>query len=169
MGKAGLFASETRVELIEGEVITMAPIGSLHGGHVNRLLNLLVPKVAESAIVSVQNPLQLGDFSEPQPDLMVLRPEPSCYVKRHPTPADVLLLIEVSDSTVRYDREVKIPLYARHGVVESWLVNLEINSIEVYLKPQTLGYAEKRFWHRGETLVPSQLANVAVIISEVLG
>jgi Uma2 family endonuclease len=159
---------DTRTELVEGEIIEMVPIGSLHGGHLKRLNRLLVPPLVGTAIVSVQDPVQLGDFSEPQPDLMILRPDPNFYTERHPTAADVLLLIEVSDSTVNYDRKIKMPLYARHGIIESWLINLEKNCIEVYLEPQTLGYAKTWIFHQGDIIIPSQLAQIQIAVSDVL-
>jgi Uma2 family endonuclease len=169
MGEMGFFMPETRAELIEGEIIDMAPIGSSHGGGVKWLLNNLVTQVAGSAIISVQDPLQLGDLSEPQPDLTVLRPVPHFYRNRHPTPEDVLLLVEVSDTTVNYDRKIKKSLYARYGIVEYWLVNLGEDCIEVYLNPQAQDYTLTRIMRRGETIVPSQLPNITVSVSDILG
>jgi Uma2 family endonuclease len=169
MGEMGFFLPDTRAELIEGEIIDMAPIGSSHAGHVNRLNHLFSTQIAGSAIVSVQNPVKLGNFSEPQPDMMVLRFDPHFYSKTHPTPDDVLLLIEVSDTTVRYDRNVKKPLYARYGIIEYWLVNLKDNCIEVYLKPQAQDYTLIHIKHKNEIIVPSQLPQITIAVSDVLG
>lgn len=169
MGENNLFPPDTRIELIEGKIIDMAPIGSLHAGCVSWLTRFFVTQVADLAIVKVQDPVQLGNFSEPQPDLMVLRPDPHFYRKKHPSSAEVLLLIEVSDSTIHYDRKTKIPLYARYGIVEAWLINLEQDSIEVYLKPQEQGYREKHIFSRDEFIVSSQLSHIKVMVSEVLG
>jgi Uma2 family endonuclease len=162
MGEIGLFSPETRVELIEGEIIEMGPIGSLHAGHVNRL-NYLFNR-QDSEIVSVQNPIILKNYSEPQPDLMILRPEPHFYSEKHPTPEDVLLLIEVSDSTLTYDRNVKKPLYARYGIIEYWIVNLKDDCIEVYLNPQD--YTLIHIMRRGKVITPSQLPHISVAVSE---
>ena len=167
LGENNFFLPEARMELIEGEIIDMVPIGSSHGGCVKWLTQFFVTQLVGSAIVSVQDPVQLGNFSEPQPDLMILRPELHFYSKRHPTPTDVLLLIEVSESTLNYDRHTKVPLYARHGIIETWIVNLEQNCIEVYLKPQELGYQEKHIFQRGEVIIPSQLAQIKIIVAEV--
>lgn len=169
LGEKNFFLPNARMELIEGEIIDMVPIGSSHAGCVSWLTQFFVTQVAGSAIVKVQDPVQLSHFSEPQPDLMILRPEPHFYRKRHPTPADVLLLIEVSESTLHYDRHTKIPLYARHGIIETWIVNLEQNCIEVYLNPQELDYQEKHIFQRGEVIIPSQLAHIKVAVAEVLG
>ena len=167
LGEKNFFLPDARMELIEGEIIDMVPIGSSHAGCVSWLNHFFVIQVADLAIVKVQDPVQLSNFSEPQPDLMILRPEPLFYRKRHPTPADVLLLIEVSESTLNYDRHTKVPLYARHGIIETWIVNLEQNCIEVYLKPQELGYQEKHIFQRGEVIIPSQLAQIKIIVAEV--
>ena len=169
MGKQNLFLPDARMELIEGEIIDMVPIGTSHAGCVSWLNHFFVTQVAGSAIVKVQDPVQLGNFSEPQPDLMILRPEPHFYRKRHPTSVDVLLLIEVAESTLNYDRRTKMPLYARYGIVEAWIVNLEQNCIEVYLKPQAAGYQKQHIFQSGEVIIPSQLELIKVSVSAVLG
>lgn len=140
MGDAGLFTPEARVELIEGEIIDMTPIGSAHASRVKRLLDVLTSALHGRAIVAVQDPVRLGSRSEPQPDLAVLRYRSDFYASAHPEAADILLLIEVADTTARFDREVKIPLYARHGVSEVWLVDLEAGRFEMYREPRTGAY-----------------------------
>lgn len=167
MGEHHIFQPEMRLELIEGEIIKMSPIGFLHAECVTRLNHLFVPQVVGVAKVSVQNPIQLSDFSEPEPDLVLLRPSPQLYQKGHPTPADILLLIEVSDTTVKYDRHRKIPLYAREGIVESWLVNLEAKQVEIYLNPTTTSYAKVTIATRHDTLIPSQLPLVKIPLAEI--
>lgn len=124
MVPAGILREDARVELIDGEIIEMPPIGSPHGGRVNRLSRLLVTAVQGRAVVSPQNPVVLGRHSEPQPDLALLRWRDDEYTDSNPGPADVLLLIEVSDTTLAYDRRVKVPLYARHGIPEVWLIDV---------------------------------------------
>ncbi|HMO45342.1 MAG TPA: Uma2 family endonuclease [Rubrivivax sp.] len=135
MGEAGIFAPDARVELIEGEIIDMAPIGTRHGSAVKRMLALLTSALGARVIVAVQDPLRLSDLSEPEPDLMLLKPRADFYADAHPTAADVLLLIEVADTSARYDREIKLPLYARHGVPEVWIVDLEARLLRFYSQP----------------------------------
>ena len=132
MGQAGVFAPDARVELIEGEVIDMAPIGTRHASAVKKLNALLSAAAQGRAIVAVQDPLRLSDASEPEPDLMLLRPRADFYAQAHPGPADVLLLIEVSDSTAAYDRSVKLDLYARHRIAEVWIVDLDNNVVRFF-------------------------------------
>jgi Uma2 family endonuclease len=169
MGEIGLFSPDRRVELIEGEIIEMGPIGSSHAGCVSWLNNFFGTRVAGSAIVNMQNPIQLGHSSEPQPDLTILHLEPHFYRNKHPTPKDVLLLIEVSDSTLTYDRHVKKPLYARYGIIEYWVVNLKENCIEVYLNPQAQDYTLIHIMRRGDVITPSQLPHISVAVSDILG
>lgn len=142
MAEAGIFSPDERVELIEGEVIDMAPQKSRHASVLTELLNRLAQAVGPTARVACQVPLSLSDRSEPEPDLMLLRPRADRYSGSHPTPADVLLLVEVADSSLRYDREVKVPLYARHGVAEVWLVDLESNRLRLFRQLQAGEYAE---------------------------
>jgi Uma2 family endonuclease len=142
MGDAGVFAPDARVELIDGEVIDMAPIGTRHAAAVARLARLLQRAVGDQAIVWPQNPLRLGDRSEPEPDLLLLLPRADFYASAHPVAGDVLLLIEVADSSVRYDREIKLPLYARHGITEVWLVDLEAGMLRFFRGPQGERYTD---------------------------
>ncbi|WP_149537923.1 Uma2 family endonuclease [Siccirubricoccus phaeus] len=169
MGEAGIFEPGMRVELIEGEIIDMAPIGSEHGGIVNRLNRFSVRGVGDRAVVSVQGPLRLSEFSEPEPDLLLLKPRADDYTGQHPTAADVLLLIEVANTSLRYDRDVKLPLYARHGVPEVWIVNLTEGLIEVYRDPKGEAYLTTRRAARGETLEPAALPGLRLAVAEVLG
>src|SRR6476659_3569905 len=124
MGEVGILGDRDRVELIEGELVAMSPIGSYHHGTVNKLNHALVQAVGERAVVSVQGPVRLDEFSEPEPDLALLKPRPDFYRDAHAGPADVLLLIEVADTSLNYDRAVKRALYARHTIQELWIVDL---------------------------------------------
>jgi Uma2 family endonuclease len=124
MGEAGVLAADARVELIEGEIIDMAPIGSPHSGTLSFLIGRFTRLVPDTASLSVQSPLRLSDLSEPQPDLMLLQPRPDHYRHSHPGPADALLLVEVVESSLAFDRDVKLPLYATAGIPEIWLVDL---------------------------------------------
>lgn len=135
MGEVGIFAENERVELIEGQLIVMSPIGSPHFAAVNTLNRLLVRAVGDLAIVSVQNPVRLNDRSEPEPDLTLIRPRDDEYRSALPGPLDVLLIIEVASSSIDYDRGVKLDLYARHNISEVWIVNLDLARVEVYRSP----------------------------------
>lgn len=140
MAEAGILAPEDRVELIEGEIIAMSPIGSRHAGCVNRLTQLFSEKVSGLAIVSVQNPIRLSDSTEPEPDLALLRPRADFYAQAHPQPADVLLVVEVADHSLAYDRAIKVPLYARAGIPETWVIDLDTETVFVYQQPGAPGY-----------------------------
>lgn len=135
MAETGILPLGARLELIDGEVIDMAPIGSRHAGTVAWLTRTLGLLTGETAIVMVQSPLRLGDFAEPQPDLMLLRPRDDFYRSFHPGPQDVLLVVEVADTTLRYDTEVKLPLYARFGIPACWIVDLEHRELLICADP----------------------------------
>src|SRR6184192_4545534 len=124
MGRAGVFHEDDRMELLDGQIVEMSPIGPGHAGCVRALTSLLTRLVAGRALVSVQNPVRLGEHSEPQPDVALLVPRADAYRTAHPQPKDVLLVIEVADASLEHDRDVKVPLYAAAGVPEVWLVNL---------------------------------------------
>jgi Uma2 family endonuclease len=143
MARSGVLAPDARVELIEGEIIDMAPIGTRHWSVVNRLTDIFATALHGRAIVSVQSSIRLGDFNEPQPDLAVFRYRPDFYADHHPTAADALLIIEVADTTAPYDRGVKLPLYAKHGVPEVWIVDLEASLVRFYRQPQGDRYLDE--------------------------
>jgi len=140
MGEAGVFAPEARLELIEGEIIEMAPIGSPHAGMVNTLVWFFSRAVGDLAVISVQNPLIVGDRSVLQPDLALLKPRADRYSKSHPTAADALLVVEVAETTLSFDLGTKIPLYARSGVPEAWVVDLQERVLRVFRDPSASGY-----------------------------
>ncbi|MEA2503540.1 MAG: hypothetical protein QOG36_583 [Actinomycetota bacterium] len=169
MGESGIILPDERVELIEGEIIQMAPIGCPHAGTVAHLLTLLVRGAGERAVVWPQNPLHLGDRSMPQPDLILLKPRPTFYTDAHPIGDDVLLLIEVADSSIRYDRLRKLPLYARFGVPECWIVNLQEGCIEASHTPDKEGYQEFRRYVAGERISPQALPDLVIEVGALLG
>jgi Uma2 family endonuclease len=140
MGEAGVFAPGQRVELVEGEVVEMAPIGSSHADWVDNLNMLFARNVPAGVKVRVQNPLRLSDHSEPQPDLALLRPREQPYAEAHPSGPDTLLVVEVADTSLGYDREVKIPLYALRGVPEVWLFDIANGALEIFREPSADGY-----------------------------
>lgn len=141
MAEAGLFAPDARVELVNGEIIDMPPIGSRHAGTTAQLADLLSAAVGERGMVRVQSPIRLSDDTEVQPDVAVVRVRDDYYRTRHPRAADVLLLVEVSDSTLRFDRDVKVSLYARAGIPEVWVVDLQSEAIHFHLAPTEERYA----------------------------
>lgn len=169
MGKTGFLHPESRLELIEGELFEMAPIGSFHAGTVSILTRLLMQAVANSAIVNIQSPVVLSDCSEPQPDILLLRPRADYYLYKNPHAQDVLLLVEVSDRTVQFDRKTKVPLYARHGIPEVWLVvGPKRRHIEIYRDLQTeQGSYQTRLQLREGALAPALLPQAEIRLNEV--
>ena len=157
MGEAGLIAPDERVELIEGEIIDMAPIGSDHASFVNQLNALLAQAVSGKAILSVQNPIRLNNRSEPEPDFAILKFRDDYYRKQHPTPADTLLIVEVSNTSERYDREIKLPLYARHAVPEVWVISIEQKNLSIYRSP-----TGDRYQHEQTTDAPGRVTVFAL-------
>lgn len=142
MAEVGVLAPDARVELIDGEIIDKAPQKSRHASVVNELMHRLLRSVGDHALVTCRTPLRLSQRSEPEPDLMLLRPRADGYAQSHPTAAEVLLLIDVADSSARYDREIKLPLYASHGVAEVWIIDLEAGLLRRRRKPGGEDYAE---------------------------
>lgn len=168
MQAAGVFGAEDRVELIDGELITMSPIGPGHAGTVKRLIRLLSKSLGDDVIVSAQDPVILNDYSEPQPDIAVLRYRDDFYSGSHPGPGDILLLIEVSDTTYEYDRKVKLLRYARAGVPEVWIVNLEAQQIERFAALAGESYSTEQALVRGEVLEVAT-GGLTLAVEAVLG
>jgi len=137
---AGILREDDRVELIEGKLIKMSPILSPHAACVDRLGDLLHVLLKQQAIVRRQNPILLGNHSEPEPDLAIAKFREDYYEKKHPEPTDLLFVIEIADSSERYDRTIKMPLYAKHGIKEAWLVSLNNRTVEVHQNPEAEGY-----------------------------
>lgn len=135
MGEAGILGPGDRVELINGEIIDMSPIGVLHAALVARLASWFSQKLGRAAVVWCQNPLRLDDLSEPEPDIAILRPRADFYTTSHPGPADVLLVIEVADTSLAYDLGTKVPLYARHGIPEVWVIDAATRRTLVFRQP----------------------------------
>jgi len=169
MAEVGILDADERVELLRGEVVVMTPIGPPHGGCVNKLTRLFVESVGRSACVSTQNPFSLDDCSEPQPDLVLARPRPDDYSKSHPRPDDVLLLVEVADTSLDKDRKVKLPLYAEAGIVEVWIVDLNANAVEVCRDPTGGKYRDIRRFQPGDAITLHALPEVTVPVSDFLG
>ncbi|MGH9063130.1 MAG: Uma2 family endonuclease [Acidimicrobiales bacterium] len=169
LAEAGVLGEDDRVELIRGELIEMSPIGSRHAESLRRLSRALAGAVgADRAALAIQDPLRLPG-SEPQPDLMLLAPRPSGYWDAHPGPRDVLLLVEVADTTVRYDREVKLPLYAEAGVPEAWLVDMVAGRVEVHREPRPDGYRTVTLARGGDRVAPAAFPDAKVEVAPLLG
>ena len=135
MGETGILGPADRVELIEGEIIDMSPIGVLHAAIVARLASYFSQRLGNAGVVWCQNPLRLDDLSEPEPDIAILRPRADFYTTAHPGPADVLLVIEVADTSLAYDLGTKVPLYARHGIPEVWVIDAATRRTRVFCQP----------------------------------
>jgi Uma2 family endonuclease len=169
MGETGIRSPADRTELIVGEILQMPPAGSPHVGAVFALVRLLSQAVPSDVVVSVQSPIRCGDHSEPKPDLALLRSRPDGYrAAPPPSAADTLLIVEVSD-TLRYDRDVKLTLYARRGVPEVWIVDLTARAVEVHRRPDGETYAEVTTLGQGEMLKPLLLPGVGIPVGSVIG
>lgn len=165
---AGILTEDDRVELICGEIIAMAPIGSRHWGIVNRLDKRLQSRLGDRALVSAQSTIRLGHNSEPEPDIAVFRPRDDDYTGGLPMPGDAYLVIEVSDTTAASDREVKVPLYGKAGVPETWLVDLAQRRVEVYRSPSPNGYGDLHYAYPGEAISPIAFPDVSLQVDDVL-
>ena len=169
MGEVGILPPDVRVELVDGEIRQMAPIHPPHASIVKRLNSLLAVQLKGIAVVGVQDPIQLDDYNEPQPDVTVLRFRNDYYASQHPTPADVLLTIEVADTSLSYDRDEKIPRYGRAGIPEAWLVDVQAEIITVFTEPHAGGYGQQRVLSRGQDIVSESVEGLRLQVDEVLG
>lgn len=169
MGDSGIIAPDERVELIDGEIIRMSPINEPHASEVDRLNDMFVPRFRDQAIVRVQNPTVVDDYSEPEPDLMLLRRKPDFYRSGHPRPGDILLVVEVADTSLTYDRRVKAPLYARAEIPEHWRVEIRHNRVVIHRDPTPEGYRSVRVARRGESIAPLAFPERSLKVDEILG
>ena len=169
MAEVGILTEDDRVELIAGEIVEMAPIGIPHAGCVRRLNMIFNDLLRGKVIVDTQNPIDLSDDSEPEPDLILLRWRDDCYAEKHPQPEDILLLVEVADSTIKYDREIKIPLYAENGISEAWLIDINQQLIEVYRQAEGNSYQNMRQFFRGDSLTIEAFDDINLTVDEILG
>ena len=169
MVEADILTEEDRVELIAGQIVAMSPIGSRHAACVKRL-NLLIGKmVGDSMLIGVQDPIRLDAYSAPEPDLVLLRPRADFYAEAHPSAADVLLAVEVADTSVDYDREVKLPLYAQTGLPEVWLIDLQKGRIEVFARLQGGAYQQRVEVTADATLTSPTIPQLALAAADLLG
>lgn len=168
MGVAGIFDEDERVELLDGDIVQMSPVGPPHVSTVNRLNMLLAPRLGGRAIVQVQSPLKLATHWEPQPDMVLLRERADFYARALPTATDVLLLVEVADSSRAYDR-AKWPAYARSGIPEAWLVDLQDELVLCHRDPAGERYQLAQAFRRGESLSPLAFPDLSLPVAGILG
>lgn len=169
MAEVGILDPDARLELIEGEIVEMSPVGVRHVMCVNRATNLFAKRLGDLAIVSVQNPVQLSDYTEPQPDIVLLKPREDFYEEKKISWEDAILVIEVSDTTIRRDRDVKLPLYAKAGVLELWIEDLRRNTIFVYREPGPKTYATALTFQRGDSISIAAFPDIAFKVSDLIG
>ncbi len=169
MGDVGILHDDERLELIDGEIIKMTPIGSRHAYCVNRMTEFLVTRLGSRAIVSTQNPVCLGKFSEPQPDIAIIKRSERKYMTRHPDASDVYLIIEFADSSINFDRDVKLPAYAKAGIYEVWIIDLVSECIEIYQEPATSGYKKMNKNKGSDTFAPSSFPDITIAANWALG
>lgn len=162
MVETGVLNEDDRTELIRGEIIDMSPIGTKHNACIARLNEFFVTKLHGKAIIWVQSSLRLDPHSEPQPDLLLLKPRLDFYEEELPKPSDVLLIIEVADSSISYDRDVKVPLYAEAGIEEFWLVDINNRILTSYTSPTTDGYAKSHRYRSGDSIPILAFPDVAI-------
>lgn len=168
LGEMGLFSEDDRVELVDGEIIEMTPIGLRHAACVKRFNALLSHQVGTRSILSIQDPLRVLD-SEPVPDLAILRYRDDFYAGKAAAAEDALLVIEVADSSLHYDQTVKAPLYAQAGIPELWVIDLNDNLIWVYLEPSDKGYLSIKAHQRGSSITPQAFADIPLNVNDILG
>ena len=169
MADAGVLSENDRVELLDGDIIVMPPIGDWHAASVDLFTNILPPSLQGRAIVRVQNPTRLDNNSEPQPDVMLLRWRDDFYRNGHPAPGDVLLLIEVADSSAEFDRTVKLAAYARADIPELWIVARAERRIEAYTEPVGNEYATVRYFGPGESIAPQAFPDIVLEVARIIG
>ncbi|HEY7064350.1 MAG TPA: Uma2 family endonuclease [Chloroflexota bacterium] len=169
MAELGILAPNARVELIEGDIVDMPPIGRGHVSCVARLTHLCVAGLGNRAVVLVQSSIRLAEYFEPEPDIVVLSPRDDFYKSKDAGSEDTLLVIEVADTSLRYDRDVKVPLYARAGIPEVWLVDLQARRITIYRDPSPTGYARVREVSGDEELSPLAFPDFALTAARILG
>ena len=169
MIEQGILTSNDKIELLEGDLIKMSAVGPRHAACVDRLSEILRTAFGIAITLRHQNPVELSKVSEPEPDITILRRREDFYAQTHPSPDDVLLLIEISESTLKKDRGIKLSAYAKAEILEYWIVNLQDDIIEVYTNPTDNSYQTVRLVHRHETLSPVLLPTVILEADDVLG
>lgn len=168
MISAGVFSADDRLELIDGEIVEMSPIGTRHAACVCKLTQCFSSRLGDRALLSVQNPVEIGGWSKPQPDIVLLAPKTDYYVSESPTPKDLLLLVEVADTSRDFDTRVKLPLYANGDVTEVWLIDLTAEEIAVCTQPIEGSYHSRRSFRRGDAITPTRFPDVSFPVDDLL-
>ena len=169
MAEAGILKPEDRVELIEGEIVEMSPIGNRHAGCVNRINDLFTFLFRGKAIVTVQNPARLNEYNELQPDIILAKPRSDYYSSRHPTSQDIYLVVEIADTTLRKDRNLKLPIYSRLGIAELWIGDLQHDRLLVFRNPAGNSYKTSLTFHRGDSLSVAFFRENTFKVEDLLG
>ncbi len=169
MGEIGILSEDDHVELIKGDVLEMPPIDSPHSGKVNRITVLLTRLLGDKSIIAVQNPILISDDSSPQPDFAVLHPRADFYEDKHPTPTDVYLVIEVSDSTLRFDKIEKAMLYAQAGIPEYWILDVNNKLVIQHTQPSETGYQLIQQLTAGKTVASPTLPDLSLGVDQIFG
>lgn len=168
MGQVGILSEGDRVELIDGEIVAMTPIGPRHNAAVNRANRALVTAVGEKAIVQVQGSVRLDRYHEPEPDLVLLRPRTDYYAARLPGPSDIILIVEMAESSIEYDREIKARLYAQLGIREYWVADLNENLVFCHRAPEDGTYRALQRHYRGQSIAPQMLPDCVIAVDLLL-
>jgi Uma2 family endonuclease len=168
LANAGAF-EDAHVELFDGEIFNMSPVGAEHAALVRRLTEALREVFGKKYIIAVQDPIRLDDYTQPQPDLTVLHRRDDFYAAKLPEPADILLVIEVADTTRLYDRNTKMPRYARSSIPELWIIDVPTKQIEQYTQPREAGYRTVQYHSQGETLTCTSIENLTLAIDDIFG
>jgi Uma2 family endonuclease len=169
MAEAGILGPEERVELLDGVIYVMSPIGSRHASNVHRLGFLLGRLLGDRAQIRFQSPIRLTDDSEPEPDLAIVMPHDDFYESAHPQPADIFWLVEAMETSAAYDRGRKLRSYARAGIVEVWLVDLKRETVEVYRQPEGDEYTDRRVLRRGQSVSCLAFPDLELAVIDILG
>jgi Uma2 family endonuclease len=169
MAHTGTLGEDDRVELIDGEIVEMAPIGPPHSGTVKRLIGLFSATLGDRAVIGAQDPVRLSTRTEPEPDLVLARPRSDFYTLSHPVPDDVLLLVEVSDTSLVYDRDVKMPHYAEAGIAEVWIIDLNDGVLLVHRGPERSEYTEVQTLKPGDQISPLAFPDLTIELTQILG
>ncbi|AFY60292.1 Uma2 family endonuclease [Synechococcus sp. PCC 6312] len=168
MIEAGILASDERVELIQGQLYKMTAKGTAHSAAVTRIDRIFSQQLANQALLRLQDPVQLSDFSEPEPDIAIVKVDPLDYEDHHPTPAEIFLLIEVADSTLRRDRDLKVPVYGQSGIREYWILDVQQRCLYVFRQPSPSGYQDEQQLTEQDTVTPLAFPNCRIAVKAFL-
>jgi Uma2 family endonuclease len=168
MAKSGILQPDERIELLDGVIIQMAAKGTAHSSSVSRLEKLLGDRLSDRTLLRFQDPVRMSDYSEPEPDIAVVHPDPLFYEDHHPIPSEVYLLIEVSDTTLRFDRETKASLYARSGIVDYWVLDVQDRRLHVYREPSADGYQSETILAEELTVSPLAFPDCVIRVKDML-